>query len=181
MYKNKSQIPEIRNQLTQIIDLASRDDKLAKFSIDNINNLTNHLERGLTVPEVSMIPLNQQLVPHNISPFYNQYPIDLNHMGSNSEKVRIQQLLHGFDQKVSPAWKTITTAFGPDVKQISLCELALQLSKKLGITLNRDAKRRKSVLIKWFHDNWDILKDEINNYQLDGDHIVEISHSIITE
>lgn len=75
----------------------------------------------------------------------------------NEEKDRIKGRLTGFDTKNNIAWHEITTRFGNNVKQQELLSIANILSQNAGIKLDRDAKRRKSVLIKWFNENWNYL------------------------
>ncbi|EAX98890.1 hypothetical protein TVAG_210840 [Trichomonas vaginalis G3] len=75
----------------------------------------------------------------------------------NQEKDRIKGRLTGFDTKNNIAWHEITSRFGENVKQQELLSIANVLSLNANIKLDRDAKRRKSVLIKWFNENWTVL------------------------
>lgn len=70
------------------------------------------------------------------------------------EKERIMQKLAGFEYRSSMAWHTLMQLYGPDVKRSSLCEIAKFISRTQGLKMDRDSKRRKDVLIKWYHDNW---------------------------
>jgi hypothetical protein len=72
----------------------------------------------------------------------------------NQEKQRIAQRLQGFNSKDNPAWKAIAQRFGPAIKQGELLSIATVLAENANIRLDRDAKRRKSVLLKWFEENW---------------------------
>lgn len=72
----------------------------------------------------------------------------------NKEKERITNRLNGFNPKDNPAWREITTRFGNNIKQPELLSIATVLASNANIKLDRDAKRRKSVLIKWFEENW---------------------------
>jgi hypothetical protein len=74
---------------------------------------------------------------------------------ANPEKRRIASRLSGFNPKETPVWQEITRRFGPNVKQPELVSIASVLAQSANIRLDRDAKRRKSVLIKWFQENWD--------------------------
>lgn len=73
----------------------------------------------------------------------------------NREKERIAGRLQGFNPKDNPAWHQITQRFGANIKQPELLSIAEVLAQNAGIKLDRDAKRRKTVLIKWFSENWD--------------------------
>lgn len=71
-----------------------------------------------------------------------------------AEKARIETRLNGFSPQGSPAWKGLTSLYGKSISQTFLVQLACQISLKLNIPLDRDAKRRKKVLIKWFDEHW---------------------------
>jgi hypothetical protein len=73
---------------------------------------------------------------------------------ANPEKQRIASRLSGFNPKETPVWQEITRRFGPNVKQRELVSIASVLAQGANVRLDRDAKRRKSVLIKWFQENW---------------------------
>jgi hypothetical protein len=72
----------------------------------------------------------------------------------NAEKQRIASRLQGFNPKDNPAWSAITQKFGANIKQPELLSIATVLATNANIRLDRDAKRRKSVLLKWFEENW---------------------------
>lgn len=71
------------------------------------------------------------------------------------EKARISERLKDFNPRETDAWKKITQKFGPNIKQPELISIANLLASQAKIKLDRDAKRRKSVLIKWFQEHWD--------------------------
>mgnify|MGYP003091364060 CR=1 FL=1 len=70
------------------------------------------------------------------------------------EKARISERLKDFNPRENDAWKKITQKFGPNIKQPELISIASVLANQAKIKLDRDAKRRKSVLIKWFQEHW---------------------------
>jgi hypothetical protein len=72
----------------------------------------------------------------------------------NVEKQRIAGRLQGFNPKDNPVWTAITQKFGPNIKQPELLSIATVLATNTNTRLDRDAKRRKSVLLKWFEENW---------------------------
>jgi hypothetical protein len=91
------------------------------------------------------------------SEFHHNQPRKMNIPSSHKqerEKQRVKARLEGFDSKSSPVWVTITERFGPDVTHTELITLAIILAQKAGIVLDRDAKRRKQVLVKWFEEHW---------------------------
>ena len=77
---------------------------------------------------------------------------------SNAERQRINQRLNGFNAKDNEPWKEITQRFGANIKQPELLSIANVLSQSANVKLDRDAKRRKKVLIKWFAENWEAIK-----------------------
>jgi hypothetical protein len=72
----------------------------------------------------------------------------------NKEKSRIAQRMIGFNARDNEVWKEITSRFGANLKHPELLSIANVLATNAMIKLDRDAKRRKAVLIKWFHEHW---------------------------
>ena len=73
------------------------------------------------------------------------------------EKVRIAMRLAGFNPKDNPVTQEITRRFGSTIKHGELVGIAQAIADKAQIKLDRDAKRRKNVLLKWFSENWDVI------------------------
>jgi hypothetical protein len=73
---------------------------------------------------------------------------------SSKERDRVASRLSGFNSKDNSVWKAITQRFGNNIKQPELLSMAQVLANHANIRLDRDAKRRKAVLIKWFEENW---------------------------
>jgi hypothetical protein len=46
---------------------------------------------------------------------------------------------------------------------VSVCEI---LAREAGVTIDREAKRRKTVLYKWLADNWAVLDPQIDCIEL---------------
>jgi hypothetical protein len=80
------------------------------------------------------------------------------HGETNPEKERIAQRLEGFNPRENQAWKEITQRFGPSIKHPELLSMAKVLANHAKLKLDRDAKRRKTVLLKWFEENWAALQ-----------------------
>lgn len=76
---------------------------------------------------------------------------------SEREKCHIQKRLKGFQWKDSLAWREITRYFGTGLSQEELLAIAEILAKATGLRTDREARRRKEVLIKWFDENFAIL------------------------
>jgi hypothetical protein len=70
------------------------------------------------------------------------------------ERLRIQRRIEGFDWRHSFAWMQLRFNYGERLKQDELVSLADLLARSIGIPLDRDARRRKVVMIKWFEEHW---------------------------
>jgi hypothetical protein len=66
--------------------------------------------------------------------------------------------LKGFRYKSSRAWRELSLRFGTDLTASELLSVAEVVAFNLSLTVDRKAKRKKSLLVKWFDDN---LKDVI--------------------
>ena len=74
------------------------------------------------------------------------------------EMERVKRRIQGFNYKSSHAWKMLTAKYGPKLAHEELMSIAELLSAQVNINLDRDAKRRKAVLVKWFEENWDSIQ-----------------------
>jgi hypothetical protein len=73
---------------------------------------------------------------------------------SPDEGERIRRRIEGFNWQNSLAWLYLSFMYGPKLKQDKLTSIAKLCAQKLQIKLDRDAKRRKIVLLKWFTEHW---------------------------
>lgn len=73
---------------------------------------------------------------------------------NGGEKSRVNDRLNGFVAKESFIWNELSRRFGSDLHHGELLSIAVVISDFSQIFLDRDAKRRKTVLIKWFQENW---------------------------
>lgn len=78
--------------------------------------------------------------------------------GQSEEVRRVQNRINGFHWKNSQAWAVLSCLYGDRTTQAELVEIARLVSQKAGITLDRDAQRRKIVIIKWFEENLPIVQ-----------------------
>ena len=89
---------------------------------------------------------------------------------TTKEKERIASRLSGFNPKDNMVWHEITQRFGASIKQPELLSIATVLAQNANIKLDRDAKRRKSVLIKWFEENWAAIHPYLDYVVLEDSH-----------
>jgi hypothetical protein len=76
---------------------------------------------------------------------------------SSEEIRRIQRRLHGFNWKKSQAWQHLCAQFGPKLNQEELVSIADLIGSPAGIRPDRDARRRKVVMLKWFEEHWRLV------------------------
>ena len=78
-----------------------------------------------------------------------------------------------FDYKSCNAFKVITeNYFYPTIRQTELVSIATMLAGAANLKVDRDAKRRKDLLFKWFEDHWDDVKVHLPRlvaFNKDGD------------
>ena len=75
----------------------------------------------------------------------------------DNEIARVQQRVSGFDAQGSDAWSYLCQQYGNKITQDELVSIADAIKPYAGIKLDRDARRRKSVIIKWYQDNWAVI------------------------
>jgi hypothetical protein len=70
------------------------------------------------------------------------------------ELERIQRRVGVADWQESGIWVYLCWMFGPKVNQEELISIGKLVAETLRIKLDRDARRRKAVMIKWFEEHW---------------------------
>ena len=93
------------------------------------------------------------------------------------EKIRISKRVENWDPENSEAWRQLQSIYGDRIQLRFLREIAEQLSDQLKIYLDRDAKRRKIVLIKWFEEHWEELNPLLRNWSISQGKIHQINHN----
>lgn len=112
-------------------------------------------------PDVNYQALIQIITdPTDFSSFFD------NDIGMKEQK-KDSQSLKEINPKDNPVWQEITHRFGTNIKQPELLSIALILSSHFHIKIDRDAKRRKGILIKWFQENWNVIQPFLNNIVLE--------------
>ena len=82
------------------------------------------------------------------------------------EKQRIANRLSGFNPRDNVAWREISSRWG-NIKQKELLSIAQVIANEAKIKLDRDARRRKSVLMKWFCEHWNVVQGYLEAIVLD--------------
>lgn len=86
----------------------------------------------------------------------------------NSDKKKVQQILKGFDQERSDAVIYLKQKYG-DLKQYEILQIAEYCTRKVKVSLDRESKRRKEVLLKWFDENFSILKPVLDDIVVENE------------
>jgi hypothetical protein len=85
---------------------------------------------------------------------------------TSEEHARIQRRVSGFNWQRSYAWAHLSHTFGPRLNQDELVSIAELTSGIVRIRLDRDARRRKPVMIKWFDENWGYIQPVLRHIVL---------------
>jgi hypothetical protein len=79
---------------------------------------------------------------------------------------RIRRRTNDFNWKNSNVWGFLRWFYGSKLRQAQLVAIAEIVSARTHIRLDRDARRRKIVLIKWFEENWWLIYPWLHLIQL---------------
>lgn len=71
--------------------------------------------------------------------------------------------LSGWDYKKSKSWDVIKSRFGKCLDQTNIYCMLQICADKAGLKIDREAKREKQILIKWFEENFDHVIQFFNN------------------
>lgn len=88
---------------------------------------------------------------------------------AEEERERVKRRISGFDWRHSIAWQELTAQFGARLTQSELISIAELVSAHIKLKLDRDAKRRKTVLIKWFQEHWIVIYPILGMISLNDD------------
>lgn len=83
------------------------------------------------------------------------------------ERNKLTDRLSNFDYARSAAWKIIKQKGWDNLNQKELLSIASILAEKCNLTLDREAKRRKPILVKWFDENLNVILPVVNFIQLE--------------
>jgi hypothetical protein len=120
-------------------------------------------------------PLNQDLspsIPRPLTPsgLLSQPGQDIFPLAKNfrtMERERVDSRLRGFNPHESVAWADIRRRFGDSLNQAELRSLAEVIGSEVGIKVDREAKRRKEVLIKWFDENYGVIQGVLGKIEME--------------
>ena len=78
------------------------------------------------------------------------------------EQQRLKTRLGNFKYHESPVWKSLYQRYGPHLGHNELTSIAELICETEDLRLDRDAKRRKVVLVKWFEEHWDVIERRLD-------------------
>jgi hypothetical protein len=80
---------------------------------------------------------------------------------AKGDRDKANQRLGSFDWRKSQELEELYRRCGCEMNHNDLLVVAKVAADRAGLVVDRDAKRRKSVLVRWFHDNWHELLPHI--------------------
>lgn len=134
----RSESRRLTEAIGRVTDLINRNPESVEIIKDKLNNLY----KALTPTRPNDYPVSPDVIP--------------------GDRRRVENRLRGFNPRDSAAWKAICGRFGPALNQSELLSIAEVIGAQVGIKIDREAKRRKEVLIKWYDENADALLPYIN-------------------
>lgn len=87
-------------------------------------------------------------------------------IATTNERQKIDERIRNFDYEKSNAWMELARRGWDQLSQAELLSIAQIFGKKFTIPIDREAKRRKSVLVKWFEENLNALRPHLDNIEL---------------
>jgi hypothetical protein len=117
----------------------------------------------------SWMPSYQMITPKVMTPTFFVPPLRDAVLANSisEERERVQRRVEGFNWRKSRAWTQLTCLYGPKLNQEELVSIADLVAGRLQIKLDRDARRRKTVIIKWFEENWNLIQPLLSTIVLD--------------
>lgn len=125
-------------------------------SIPQDEQRTDQGSTELDIYEIDQDQSTNNETDSNQIPKYQKRTYKTNRISKISieERKRVKKRMANFDKKKSQAWKYLSLLYGTQIKQDKLISIAEYVASQLKIYIDRDARRRKCVLIKWFDENW---------------------------
>ena len=137
----------LRAASTRLIQAVGKDQKKALLVLPYVEAISSSLYQQQIQNQHQMFQPAIQMIQQQ----------QLQKVAQQDEKMRIAYRLAGFNPKDNPVTQEITRRFGSNIKHGELVGIAQAIADKAQIKLDRDAKRRKNVLLKWFAENWEII------------------------
>ena len=151
------------NHFTHLIDVIGNKQQAALFVQNSFENLLLRLRENVPPVQIQQVPKPISMIQQINQQFIPSYPILNPKISDNS--LDKSWLISQNNLKNSPSYQYLLEKFGPEIHLTFLLKMAEDISFKLKIPLNREIKRKKTLLIKWFEDYWSIIFPIIDNYK----------------
>ncbi|KAK8889745.1 hypothetical protein M9Y10_034499 [Tritrichomonas musculus] len=135
--------------------------------INNFSRLENALAQIKKVTENSGNS-NQEIISH-LSRLLQRLEMKNEELikQTESERNKLTDRMSNFDFANSPAWMMIKKKGWDNLNHKELLSIASVIANKCNITLDREAKRRKPILVKWFDENLSAILPAVDFIQLE--------------
>lgn len=150
---DSTQHSQMVKELQEIVELCKQSPSKLEVGIANLNCLYRAM-KGFELAPKAYVSL------FNTNPA-NKYQ-DKNTINAIKAKKKAKTELEN-----SPAILKLGKIYGRTLKSTEMKELAIIISQKTGLFLNRDQKRNKIQLLNWFSANWDTIEPVIIDNELD--------------
>lgn len=140
-------LARLRDASSGLLRAIGRDEAKALEVLPFVQTVTQKL-MSIYVPN-QLFPKGQMDIPE-LSALPSRETMD--------ERSRIAKRLFGFNPKDNYVVKEISRRFGGLIKHGELVGIAAAIAERANLRLDRDAKRRKNVLIRWFDENWETIE-----------------------
>lgn len=147
-----SQHSQIAKLIQDIISACREDPSRIEVAIANFEALITSITRYALAPAYYNTALEGARIQHVQPGQPNMLPQDR----------------QGKDPYKFPVVGQLEKIFGQKLKQKQLQEIGKILAEKIGLKLDRDTKRSKPQLLKWFSVNWETLHPRIYDFKLNN-------------
>lgn len=157
----------LKNILQQINEISAQDPVKYEISLAVLSTLLAQMKNRIpyqfqvsNLQSPSMYIKNMNQIPSMAFPFSINSRSEYQNICTFSDystlydRKRAYERLGSFKWKESNEWKELTMIFGQELNLTQLLEIAKGISEITGVIIDRDAKRRKCILVKWFNENW---------------------------
>ena len=139
--------------------------------IQEIVNLCKQSPSKLEVGIVNLHSLYKAMKGFELAPKAYISLFDSNNNKSSTKSQAIESSKKAktkINSEKYPVLLKLGQIYGRVLKSTEMKDLAIIISKKSGLYLNRDQKRNKAQLLDWFSDNWDIIEPIIRQNSLEN-------------
>lgn len=150
---DSTQHSQMVKELQEIVELCKQSPSKLEVGIANLNSLYKAM-KGFELASKAYVSLFNSSSINKIQ--------DKNSINAIKAKNKLKN-----DLETSPAILKLGKIYGRTLKSTEMKDLAIIISQKTGLFLNRDQKRNKIQLLNWFSANWETIEPVIIENELD--------------